>query len=152
MYGLNFLESVKSSGYLDVNAAASSGWAFTYQCILHPLNFAQASRVARGERGSSFRALRGQGLRLFGFSLGIVGRHGCACTVQTIARFFAHVSCQCAEFDADLPRRSSFFFGRFCATHVALKKRIIKNASVVKVQPTFIAILSWVTTTGSLTF
>ena len=31
----NFLAGFKSSRYLDVNCAASSGWAFTYQRLLH---------------------------------------------------------------------------------------------------------------------
>ena len=38
MYGLNFLGGLTSSGYLDVNAAASSGWAFAYQRFLHSLS------------------------------------------------------------------------------------------------------------------
>ena len=35
---LNFLGGFTSSGYFDVNAAASSGWAFKNQRILHPLH------------------------------------------------------------------------------------------------------------------
>ena len=37
VYGLNFLGGFMSSGYLDVRGAASSGWAFAYQRILHAL-------------------------------------------------------------------------------------------------------------------
>ena len=38
VYGLNFLRGFTSSGYLDVNAAATSGWAFTYRRILQSLS------------------------------------------------------------------------------------------------------------------
>ena len=65
-----------------------------------------------------------QGLRLFGLHLGIVGRHGCSCTVQKVACLFTHVSCQCAESGAQLRRRSSFLLGRFCAGHVCSQKQI----------------------------
>ena len=34
----NFLGGFTSSGYLDVNAAASTGWAFAYRRVLHFLN------------------------------------------------------------------------------------------------------------------
>ena len=90
-----------------------------------PLAFyqwAQASRVACGGRGSSFEAPRWQGLRLSVIFLGIVGRHGCTCTIQKVACLFTPVSCQCAKSGAHLRRRNSFVLGRLCAAHVALKQ------------------------------
>ena len=69
---------------------------------------------------TSFEAPRLRSLR---FLLGIVGGHGCTCTVQQIACFFTHVSCQCAEFGAHLRRRSSFLFGRFCSSACCSRKK-----------------------------
>ena len=104
---------------------------------------AQASRGARGGRGSSFEGPRWQSLRLSGFFPSIVGRHMCMCTVQKLVSLFAHVSCQCAEFGAHLWRRSSFLLGRFLRSACCSPQRIIKNASLVQVWPTFTTILSW---------
>ena len=70
VYGLNFLGVSRLLGI----------WTST---PLLPRDGLHASTHFAG-RGSSFEAPRWQGLRLFGFVLGIVGRPGCACTVQKI--------------------------------------------------------------------
>ena len=93
VYGLNFFGGFMSSGYLDVGGAASSGWAFAYQRILHVLRLLNRPEAVEVGEGAFFEAPRWQGLRLCGFLFGVVGRHGCTCTVQKTARSFARVSC-----------------------------------------------------------
>ena len=141
-YGLNILEGFTSSGYLDVTAAASLGCAFSYRCILHTLNLLKRPEALEVAEGALSKLFAGKVYDYLGFSS--VSSAGCTCTVQKIARLFTHVSCQCAEFGAHL---RCCLCGQCCAAHVALKDRVIKNASLMKVYPTFTTILSLVTTT-----
>ena len=103
-----------SSGYSDVDGAASSGSAFAYQRILHSLRLLNRPEAGEVGEGALSKLLAGKPR----FRLGNVGRHGCTCNVQKIARLFAHVSCRCAKSGGDVASPLE----RFCAAQGALKK------------------------------
>ena len=65
---LNFLWGFTSSGYTDVSAAASSGWAFTYRRILHSLNLLKRPESLGVGEGSISKLLAGKVYDHLGFS------------------------------------------------------------------------------------
>ena len=83
VFQLHFLGGFTSSGCLDVNGAASSVGPSRINAFCTLCTCSNVRR--RGGRGSSLKAPRWRGLRPLGVHLGIVGRHGCTCTVQKIA-------------------------------------------------------------------
>ena len=119
--GLNYLGGFKCSGYLYVNAAASSESAFTYRRILHSPKLLQRPEALEVCEGALSKLLVGKVYDHLGFSSVWPAASG-AHSVQKIACLFTDVSCQCSELGAHLRRRSSFFCGRSCAAHVALEK------------------------------
>ena len=62
------MEGFTSSGYLDVNAAASSGWAFTYRRILQSLNLLKRPEQLEVGEGALVKLLAGEVCDYLGFS------------------------------------------------------------------------------------
>ena len=132
VYGLNFLGDFTSSGYLDVNAAASSGWAFTYRRILHSLNLLKRPEALEVGEGALSKLLAGKVCDYVGFSSVLSAGTGALAPFRK-----SHVSLPTSAVNAPSLAHicgdvALFLIWTVLRSACCSQKRIIKNASLVR--------------------